>query len=152
MEAQLLKAHSNSHDWSWSSVELPGHGLSKGQVIQPPLGLGFPAVHRWWDNHHHTCHISLHLLWQERSDATQPAQPVIVSVWQRGIFYKHSIYYVHTLWRQGHDSLISCSRWKKIQRKPPWGSSRRRRPCLKQPSSYRYLKRINWYLLKYSFS
>lgn len=88
MEAQPLKAHSNSHDWSLSSAELPGQALSKGQVIHPPLSLEFPAVHQGWDYHRHACCVSVHLLWQERSDATQPAQPVIVSVWQHGIFHK----------------------------------------------------------------
>lgn len=46
-------AHSNSHDWSWSSAELPGQALSKGQVTHPPLSLESPAAQHRWDNHRH---------------------------------------------------------------------------------------------------
>lgn len=156
-EAQHLQAHSNSHDWHWSisgayGVELPGRALSKRQVTHPLLSLRFPTVPPWWDNHGYA---SASLLIFTRRDLMEHSRHNLSLFACDSMAFstkKHSMhYYVNMLWRQGHDSLISCSRWKIHKRKTPLRSSRRRRPCLKSPSSYRYLKRINGYLHKDAF-
>lgn len=84
-------AHSNSRDWSWSSAELPGQALSKGQVTHPPLSLQSPAAQHRWDNHRHPRlpHLCSSSPTGERRSNTA-STPVVASVGQRGIFYKET--------------------------------------------------------------
>lgn len=141
-EVQRLQAHSSSHDWHWSSVELPGRVLSKGQVTHPLLR--FPTVHPWQDNQGGLC-LSIFINLNRRDPMQRSRHNLSLLACDSVAFStkKHCMYYyMNLLWRQGHDPLISCSRWKKIQKKTPLRSSRRKRPCLKSPSSYKYCKRI----------
>lgn len=118
-EAQHLQAHSNSHDWHWSSVELPGWALSKGQVTHPLLSLRFPTVPPWWENHGYAS-ASLLIFFNGRDLMQHSRHNLSLFVCDSVAFStkKHSMHYcVNMLWRQGHDSFIFCSRWKKIQKK-----------------------------------
>lgn len=118
-EAQHLQARSNSHNCHWSSLELPGQALSKGQVTDPLPSLRFPTVPPWGDNHGYAS-ASL-LIFFNRRDLMQHSRHNLSSFVSDSMAFstkKHSVHYcVDMLWRQGHDSFISCSRWKKIQKK-----------------------------------
>lgn len=84
-----LKVHSDSHDWSLSSVELPVQALSKGQVIQLPRGL---ISQQCTTGGITTAPPAASLLISsDRRDAVPRSQHNLSSsAWQFGIFYKEA--------------------------------------------------------------